>query len=272
MLQRALVRFCSLPHIKGKTHVEDVLISLVRPALRHPLGFEIELDVEDPEERARYFRSTEPETSRFFESALGPGSVFFDCGSHIGFYTLQAAAQGARVVAFEPTPSTFDRLVANVAANGFGEVDCRNVALADTPGRLTIRGFRGSNFGMNTLAETVGLPIGECEVVRLDDLDLPVPTLIKVDVEGSEVALLQGAEQTIRRHRPTIVMEVSGHTAAYFGQTADEVVEAVMDLGNWDVFWLRGRRPRRVAGSDLPHRRVLGEMHGANYVFRPRGG
>jgi FkbM family methyltransferase len=217
-------------------------------------------------ERAEFFRSNEPDTARFLRAQLGPGRVFYDCGANLGLYSLLAAAVGASVVAFEPTPKTFDRLVVNVEANRF-DVQCLALALADRSGRETIYELSDTNSGMNTL--THGTPVAEVEVARLDDLELPAPHLLKIDVEGSELALLAGAAETIRRHRPTLVVELSGWTSSYVGATTQDVVDRIFELGNWQMWWLRGRRPVAVRRGDLPHERVLEPGHGWNYAFTP---
>jgi hypothetical protein len=121
---------------------------------------------------------------------------------------------------------------------------------------------------MNTLSH--GDALAECKVVRIDDLDLPPPDVMKIDVEGSEVSLLHGAAETIRRHRPVIVIEVSGTTAAYFGQVADDIIEAVYSLGDWRMLYLWGRHPIEITDRSLPHTDRLGPMHGWNYAFIPR--
>ena len=266
--QRALVRFCLSRHFRGKTRLENWLIDRVPLRLQHPFGFDIELDGDDSAERNWYFRCAEPDTARFFRSLLRPGMTFFDCGAHIGFYTLLAAERGCTTVAFEPTPDTFERLCRNVAINVFSAVDCRQEALSDETGIGQIFGFPDSNSGMNTLSH--GDALAECKVVRIDDLDLPPPDVMKIDVEGSEVSLLHGAAETIRRHRPVIVIEVSGTTAAYFGQVADDIIEAVYSLGDWRMLYLWGRHPIEITDRSLPHTDRLGPMHGWNYAFIPR--
>ena len=266
--QRALVQFCMSPHFRGKTRIENWLIDRVPPRLQHPFGFGIELDPDNREERSCYFRCAEPDTARFFRSYFRPGMTFLDCGAHIGFYSLLAAERGCRTVAFEPTPETFNRLKKNVQLNAFSNVDCRRLALSDENGRRPIFGFPGSTTGMNTLSH--GETLGDCEVARLDDLEVPPPDVMKIDVEGSEVALLTGAAGTIRKHRPIIVIEVSGTTAAYFGQTPKDVVDAVYSIGDWRMLYLWGRRPPEVTDRSLPHTTRLGPMHGWNYAFIPR--
>ena len=267
--ERALVQFCLMSHFFGKTRLENWLINRVSPRRRHPFGFDIELDPESLEERGLYFRCAEPDTTRFLRKLLRPGMTFLDCGSHVGFYSLLAAAGGCRVVAFEPSPITFDRLHRNVELNAYENVDCRLLALSDENCRRPIFGFPGSNTGMNTLSH--GEFLAECEVVRLDDLDVPPPDIMKIDVEGSEVALLRGAARTISKHRPVIVIEVSGTTAAYYDQTTQDVIDAVYSLGDWSMYYLWGRRPVEITDRSLPHTDRLGLMHGWNYAFVPRG-
>src|SRR5262249_20876384 len=82
------------------------------------------------------------ETERaFLNRFLRPGDIFIDVGANIGLYTLIAAARvgpSGRVVALEPTTTTFARLMDNVQLNKFSNVNCVNLALSDWSGHLDL--------------------------------------------------------------------------------------------------------------------------------------
>ena len=83
-------------------------------------------------------------------SLLRPGDVAIDAGANIGLFTVLAASQvgpHGRVIACEPSPTTMRLLRDNVERNGFDWVELREVALAETPGRLEMHVFHpGSGF------------------------------------------------------------------------------------------------------------------------------
>ena len=137
-------------------------------------------------------------------SALTPtGGTFVDVGAHIGNHTVYMARSGAEVVAVEPHPETFRLLRANIARNGVaGSVRAINVACGADHSRGTATVPNKSNTGSATV--TVGE--GPIKVVTVDSLGAEADVL-KIDVEGSEGAVLTGAVETLRSFRPAIICE-----------------------------------------------------------------
>lgn len=146
-----------------------------------------------------------------------PGTVMYDVGANVGTHTLalaDAVGTDGTVIAFEPHSKTFEALEKNVARNGFGNVKMENRALGSETGSATLH-IEQDNPGVgshsllrrtDTLAttETIGLIRGD-EYATRTDLS---PDLIKVDVEGAELSVLKGLEQTLRNTRPRLVVEV----------------------------------------------------------------
>lgn len=141
-----------------------------------------------------------------------PGTVVVDAGANIGNHTVFfAAILGAHVEAFEPFASNRTLLEMNVAENALDDrVRIHAAALGAAAAFGTAIPGRPGNAG--TASVRVG--DGDVPVVTLDDLDLDGPVgLIKIDVEGSECAVLQGAAATIARDLPDIVVEADGDAA-----------------------------------------------------------
>jgi FkbM family methyltransferase len=151
----------------------------------------------------------EPYTVAWLERSLQDGDVFYDIGANIGAYSLIAAAaspESVRVIAFEPGYDNYSALCANIVLNELGN---RIVALPVLLGSSTaLTPFRYRRLGVgvaqhDSLGEASWEPVYEQPMLayRLDDLvrqfKLPPPTHVKVDVDGAEVAVLQGAEQTL---------------------------------------------------------------------------
>jgi FkbM family methyltransferase len=140
------------------------------------------------------------EDMAFVLHLLRPDELFADVGANVGSYTILAAgAAGARVVAFEPIPATFDRLRRNIALNALDpRVDARCAGVGARAETLTFTSDRDTTNqvlrdGDDTVGPTVAVP-----VVRLDDaLAGAVPAVLKVDVEGFEGEVLDGAAATL---------------------------------------------------------------------------
>jgi FkbM family methyltransferase len=144
------------------------------------------------------------------------GDTVVEVGANIGAHTVSlAAAVGARgrVIAIEPQPVIFQRLCANVALNGSLHVETLNCgcgAVAATMGLPRIDYGAEGNFGGIPL-QPLGYPQPaiEIRVVQLDELlqDASRVDLIKIDVEGMELEVLEGAASSIARHRPVLYVE-----------------------------------------------------------------
>jgi FkbM family methyltransferase len=274
--------FALRSHFKGKSRIEAMLEPLIPlpPIVDFPDGFAMEIDAASSPERWVYFRDMEPDISRFIRSFLRPGMVFADCGANLGFYSLLASRRvypEGGVDAFEPTPSTFERLRRNVALNHAGNVVTHACALGAR--RATARVFRVEprSHAMNALlpGDGVGEVVGECEVRPLDELildgEMDPPDLMKIDVEGFELEVLRGAEALLRGPRPpTIIIELSRATTRRLGYEPEEILTFLRALRPWRVEWPFLGRTRVVGpGDSLPHYAALGSDHGANYIARP---
>ncbi len=274
-------QFALLPYFPGKNRLELWLEARVPLPERQvgtdfPDGFRLDLDPASRFERSLFFWNAEQDTYEFLKRSLRLGMIFYDCGANIGFYTLVASklvGASGRVLAFEPAPTTFARLSANVRANAATNVSIWHVALGAKEGRATIYQPRGESHGLNTLASG-GSVVGECRLTSLDSLvsreTLPAPNIIKVDVEGSELALLRGAQSLLRHWPAILVVELSRATMRPFGYQPEEVVRFLLTLRDYRVQWpFRGKLQTVHPHEPLPHYAVLGPEHGANYLFTP---
>ena len=121
--------------------------------------------------------------------------TFVDVGANVGAYTLIAAeVRGVQVLALEAHPRTFCRLQENVNRNGCSHVSCVNVAISDREGHLRIsEGLESSlNFVVEDAAPIYSLPVASQRLDILFRAFKLQPTLIKIDVEGHELPVLQG--------------------------------------------------------------------------------
>ena len=142
----------------------------------------------------------DPDERRFLGANLCRDFVFIDIGANVGGYALFAAAlggPGARVLAIEPQPDVFERLVFNIRQNSFANVKALDCAVADRDGDITLFvdernkgessmrlvGTRGQGTAIRVPAKTLGTIVTEEGYSRID--------CIKLDIEGAEDIVLE---------------------------------------------------------------------------------
>jgi FkbM family methyltransferase len=148
-----------------------------------------------------------------FQQLLAADDVVVEVGANIGAHTVwfgKHTSGGGAVVAFEPQRLIFQTLCANVALNNLTNVLTFQQAVGDSRGvvQVPVLDPRTShNFGALPLGPEQNAPGDEVPLAPLDDLVLERCRLLKVDVEGMELAVLRGARETIERCRPLLYVE-----------------------------------------------------------------
>lgn len=144
-------------------------------------------------------------------------NVILDVGSHVGIYALAAASvnEMAKIVAFEAVDFVYARLFQNISANAFSNIEARHLAVSDSEGVTKIN----VKFGPATLSSGSSLEMRksfskdiQSKIVAKDtiqnELDNASVDLVKIDVEGHEMPVLNGMRDIIERRRPIILCEV----------------------------------------------------------------
>lgn len=150
---------------------------------------------------------------QLFTQIVKPGDTVVEVGANIGAHTVplaKLAGAHGHVHAFEPQPVIFQNLCANIALNSLLNVHTYSQAAGSANGRAALPAVdytKPGNFGgieLQHQGQGITVP-----VVRLDDIliDLPRLRLLKLDVEGWEQSVLEGAPNLIARHRPIIYLE-----------------------------------------------------------------
>jgi FkbM family methyltransferase len=165
---------------------------------------------------------------------IAPGQIVADVGANLGTHTVAFAKRvgpAGTVLAFEPQRVIHQLLCTNVALNGLTNVRAFHAAVAEKTGGLRVPpidyaaggNFGGVSFGQWKEGETV-------PVLTIDGFGLESLRLLKVDVEGMELAVLTGARATIERAQPVIYFENNGPDGS------PEVVKLLRSLG-YDLRW-----------------------------------
>ncbi|WP_158802903.1 FkbM family methyltransferase [Acidisoma sp. L85] len=150
--------------------------------------------------------------------------VFVDVGANVGAYSLgltSAIGSQGKIYAFEPQRIIFNMLAGTMALNGVTNVFCHNIALGEREDLIEIPQFdydKSLNFGSiefgpqqkEALSQTRGKNPEKIEYVRLatlDSFEFTNVNLLKIDAEGMEMQILEGANQTISNCRPVMYIE-----------------------------------------------------------------
>ncbi|MCC7207423.1 MAG: FkbM family methyltransferase [Anaerolineae bacterium] len=175
---------------------------------------------------------------------LKPGQTVYDIGANVGFFTVLAAylvGVMGMVYAFEPVPDNARTVRVNASLNGFQHIKVVEKAAADHAGRETLILARDAGGAM--LESTNERPPDATreitvELIRIDDMvsagTLRPPDFIKIDVEGAEMSVLRGMQQTMRDHRPVVLFEVDAEHAPDMERKYAECAELLGGCG-YDV-------------------------------------
>jgi FkbM family methyltransferase len=182
-----------------------------------------------------------PELS-FVACFLRPGMVVLDIGAHQGLYTLLASrtvGPTGRVFSFEPSPREQKALHWNLILNRCRNVSTQALALGDEEAQVNLYVASDKHSGLNTLRPpgTSG-PTTQVKVrvKRLDDwlreAGVDVVDFIKLDVEGGELAVLQGGAKFLeRRPRPVILAELEDARSEAWGHRAKDTANLLQSIG-----------------------------------------
>ncbi len=157
----------------------------------------------------------EMKTTELFIKLVGPGSTVVDIGANIGFFTLLAAKlvgnKGA-VLSFEPEPTSFSLLTKSVERNNFDNVRLYQECISNVDGQQILHLSVTHNKGLHSITRDLGGPSILVPSARLDTLantlDIRTIDLLKIDAEGAEPEVLEGAERLLSESRiRNIIME-----------------------------------------------------------------
>jgi FkbM family methyltransferase len=190
----------------------------------------ITFEVSNPVERFRVVgHGDESDYTAAMLSALKSDDVLYDIGANIGLVALHSARICRSVVAFEPDPSFRQRLRRNLSLNPQINIDIEEFAISDSDGTTVLYTDGADGHSPSLVHQRGESSKATVETRSLDSLfregRLPLPTVLKLDIEGAEILALRGAEELLSGpQRPrALFIEVHGTFLGGFGSSADEV-------------------------------------------------
>jgi len=171
----------------------------------------------------------EPEVQEALAELLKPGQTVYDVGANIGFFTIlcsRLVGPTGRVYAFEPIPQNLATLKHNIALNGLTNVVVVEKALSSRTGTAAMfvspwSAFHSLNVEGASKQDNHGAEAGEIvvETVTLDEFvqgeGVATPDLLKIDVEGAELIVVDGMRETLRGKQPLLLCELHDTKDSY---------------------------------------------------------
>jgi FkbM family methyltransferase len=155
----------------------------------------------------------EPVETALLQRCIERADVFIDVGANVGFYTCMARKAGKHTLAIEPLADNLRYLYRNLQANGWNDVEVWPLAVSSQPGLLQLY---GAQTGASLVPGWAGVSASFSRITAVSTLDLIVGarfdgkrTVVKVDVEGAEQGVLEGAARLLAgTPRPVWLIEI----------------------------------------------------------------
>jgi FkbM family methyltransferase len=163
-----------------------------------------------------------------------------DIGANIGSNTIEYATWANEVHSFEPTPALYSQLVKNISLNEDNpdtnrwhkdqsmkrkaKINTHQVAVGDKAGVVHMKTY-DINAGKNYVTANKTENTISVDVITIDSMNFTDVDIMKIDVEGYELFVLNGADQTIKKYRPVIQTEISPSYLQRNGCTVQQLAE-----------------------------------------------
>ena len=193
-----------------------------------------------PSNRHYAFGDNELPVQQALASCLARDAVFYDVGANVGFFTVIAArlvGPHGSVYAFEPVPENAAYVQLNVGLNRFHNVTvvCKAVAASPGQGHLWLAEYAGGGALTTAAVPPDATKLIDVDLVSIDDLVFQhkwrPPDVVKIDVEGAEIDVLQGMLRTLREVRPVVLYEIDDAELAGFQRKYQACESLLTELG-----------------------------------------
>jgi FkbM family methyltransferase len=203
----------------------------------HLSGIQMTIDISDYLGHCLYFGidGKERQSHKHLFALVSNGYDILDIGSNIGFTVLSMAQLSikGKVIGFEPDRLNYERCLININQNNFGNINLYNIGLGSEDMSIPMEVRTEFNRGGNRVALN-----GKGEIIEVKKLDNLFPSLniskvdlVKIDVEGYELHVLQGAKKLLQQFKPTLFIELSDDNLRYHGGSAKELIEFLVRTG-----------------------------------------
>ncbi|KYG24602.1 hypothetical protein SE92_33770 [Bradyrhizobium sp. AT1] len=192
---------------------------------------------------------------------VAEGSVVIDVGANVGFFSRRFATwvgPRGKVILLEPEEHNFKALQSMIERSGFiGRTRLMKAAAAERTGKALFKVNPRHPGDHKLSADGTGVAV---DTVRLDELVVDKhkdrPGLVKIDVQGAELAVLRGAPDILRQAGPALFVELDENGLRKFGASVKDILDYLDGFG-YAAFWLeKGGRRTSATDNDIAARIV----------------
>lgn len=219
----------------------------------------------------------EPHVRQIIDASLNEGSVYIDVGANIGLHSLYAAqkvGEGGKVLSFEPNKKLYKLLKANMETNGFlNRTELYNSAVSDHNGtekfyiydeHASMSGFmkEHSDFEADCFVQ-------DTRVIKLDDVCDQKVDLIKIDVEGFEYDVLNGARKLIEKNKDNITILFEWQPGDIIERRGEDILDKTLDLfQGWECYVAQYLQPLRKV--DIENKKEIKDIKCCDLIMTKR--
>jgi len=175
----------------------------------------------------------EKEVGELLKRVVKPGDVFLDLGANIGYFSLLVAhdSPSVKVISFEPVAGLFQNMNNNVSLNNIKNISTINAAVGEINEEKELFVSAPDNLGMSSFHQPENFS-GKTERVRVVTIDnwfktagLSEIDIIKLDIEGSELAALKGMKEVLQQQKPVLIVEINPGTLSMFNLKPSDIYD-----------------------------------------------
>lgn len=199
-------------------------------------GINFSLDISDYQNWLIYFGVKNDFPIGFFE-LIKPNSTIIDIGTNIGqtaLHCAKLAGKNSKIIGFEPDKINYEKALKNIQLNSFKNITLFNFALGKQKEGVPLKINSPKNRGGNRVDRKLIDSKNIIQVEILDDiihkLNIDTVSIIKIDVEGFEMEVLNGAQQTIQKQKPILFIEIDDRNLKEQNTSAEELIQFLFKM------------------------------------------
>jgi FkbM family methyltransferase len=179
-------------------------------------------------------RMHEPIITKIIIDSLKEEDVFVDVGAHLGYYTCIAGKICNKVYGFEIEKQVFELLVKNIKFNNLSNVNVFNYGITNKEGFVKIPKFPHINRWIAIIIDNNNKNYCSVRAISLDEFfknKKIKPTIIKIDVEGAELLVLEGMQSLLKNENIRIFLEIHGRRLCEYNTNSEEIISFLNNYG-----------------------------------------